>query len=118
MHHESMTTVDMKPCIEDCSQCHQVCLQTAMNYCLTTGGKHVEPEHYRLVMNCAAICQLASDFQLSGSAYCKELCELCATICEACAKSCEALGEMKECVAACIKCAKSCKDLVASTIKK
>lgn len=118
MHHESMTTADMKPCIEDCSQCHQVCLQTAMNYCLTTGGKHVEPEHYRLVMNCAAICQLASDFQLSGSAYCKELCELCATICEACAKSCEALGEMKECVAACKKCAKSCKDLVASTIKK
>lgn len=32
----------MQACIEACSHCHQACLQTAMIYCLKTGGKHVE----------------------------------------------------------------------------
>jgi len=30
----------MQSCIDACSDCHQLCLKTAMNYCLNTGGKH------------------------------------------------------------------------------
>ncbi|MFZ3004040.1 MAG: four-helix bundle copper-binding protein, partial [Undibacterium umbellatum] len=81
-------------CIDACNKCYQTCLQTAMNHCLDTGGKHVEPAHFRLMMNCAQICQTSVDLQLSGSAFCGKYCSLCAEVCEACADSCAELDEM------------------------
>ncbi|EGW21483.1 hypothetical protein [Methylobacter tundripaludum] len=38
MNKPAHTKHAMQACIEACSRCHQVCLQTAMNYCLNTGG--------------------------------------------------------------------------------
>lgn len=83
MNHTEHT---MQDCIEACSHCHQVCLQTALNYCLEAGGKHVEAAHFRLMMNCAEIC-------------------------EACADDCEKIGDMDECVKACRACAESCRQM-------
>jgi hypothetical protein len=60
-----MNTKTMQSCIDVCTKCYQVCLQTAMNHCLETGGKHVEPSHFRLMINCAQICQTSADLQLS-----------------------------------------------------
>lgn len=80
------TEQSMQDCIEACSHCHQVCLQTATNHCLEVGGKHVEAEHFRLMLNCAAVC-------------------------EACAASCKKLGGMDECVEACTNCAESCRKM-------
>ena len=54
-------------CIDECISCHQTCLQTAMGHCLETGGKHVEPVHFRLMMSCAEICQTSANFMLSDS---------------------------------------------------
>ncbi len=113
MENTSKSASGMQSCIDACSHCHQICLQTAMNHCLTTAGKHVEPEHFRLMMDCAAICQMSANFQLSGSSFSKQLCGVCADVCEACAKSCEAIGGMDECVAACQSCAKSCHSMAA-----
>ncbi|MEQ1620281.1 MAG: hypothetical protein ABL919_02665 [Methylococcales bacterium] len=39
------TEHSMHDCIEACSYCHQVCLQTAMSHCLQVGEKHVEADH-------------------------------------------------------------------------
>ncbi|NMM04849.1 four-helix bundle copper-binding protein [Polaromonas sp.] len=103
----------MQPCIEACTECHQICLQTAMTHCLQLGGKHVEPKHFALMLNCAEICQTSANFQLSGSQFVPKLCALCAEICEACAVSCEAVGDMDECAAACRKCAQSCTSMAA-----
>ena len=44
MDQPTQTEHAMQACIEACIHCHQVCLQTAMNHCLKTGGKHVEAE--------------------------------------------------------------------------
>lgn len=101
----------MQDCIEACSQCHQVCLQTAMNHCLEAGGKHVEAEHFRLMLNCAEICQASANFQLSSSPFHRQVCAVCADICEACAASCKKIGGMDECVKACINCAESCRKM-------
>jgi hypothetical protein len=101
----------MQDCIEACSYCHQVCLQTAMNHCLEAGGRHVEPEHFRLMMSCAEICQTSANFQLINTPYHHRLCELCAEICEACAQDCEKLGGMDKCVEACTSCAESCRQM-------
>lgn len=102
---------EMQPCIDACSHCHATCLHTAMVHCLDSGGKHVGADHFRLMLNCAEICQTSANFQLSGSSFHMELCGICAEICEACAKNCEEIGEMDDCVKACRECAASCRKM-------
>jgi hypothetical protein len=82
-----------------------------MVYCLEAGGKHVEATHFRLMMNCAELCQTSTNFMLSKSAFHVNVCGICADVCEACAKSCEAIGDMDECVKACRECAASCRTI-------
>lgn len=53
-------TSEMQECIQACLGCHAICLREAMNHCLTHGGKHTEPTHFRLMMNCAELCQMAA----------------------------------------------------------
>jgi len=43
-------SAEMRACIEECLRCHTTCLSMAMNHCLTVGGKHAEPGHFKLVM--------------------------------------------------------------------
>lgn len=102
---------DMQACIDACSHCHQICLQTAMNHCLESGGKHVEAEHFRLMINCAEICQTSLNFMLSGSRLSNHVCGVCAKVCDACAESCEKLDGMEACARACRKCAESCRSM-------
>jgi hypothetical protein len=64
MHHRNTKTEE---CIKACVECHHVCLEMAMTHCLPLGGKHTEPDHFRLMMNCAEICQTSANFMLSGS---------------------------------------------------
>ena len=101
----------MEVCMTACSRCHQVCLQTGMNHCLEAGGKHVKANHFRLLMNCAEICQASVNFMLSGSHFQHSLCGICAEICEACAVDCEKIGDMDECVEVCRDCADTCRQM-------
>jgi hypothetical protein len=55
------------------------------------GGKHVEPKHFRLMMDCATICEASANLQLGGSPFSARLCALCADVCHACALSCREL---------------------------
>jgi hypothetical protein len=64
MHHISS---EIQRCIQNCLDCHRVCLQMAMNHCLELGGQHTEPKHFRLMLNCAEICQTSANFMLTGS---------------------------------------------------
>lgn len=102
---------NMQPCIDVCRNCHEVCLRTAMNHCLNAGGEYVGAEHFRLMMNCAEICQTCVNFQLSGSSFHPAICGICADICEACEKNCAALGGMDDCVKVCNDCAISCRKM-------
>ena len=104
----STQPLDRQSCIDACASCHQVCLQMAMSHCLESGGKHVEPNHFRLMTNCADVCQTSANLQLSGSIYSSQLCALGAEVCEACADSCRTLDGMDDCVRACEACASSC----------
>lgn len=106
-------TSEMKRCIEDCHQCHMTCLATAMSHCLEMGGRHAEPEHMRLMLDCAEICQTAMNFMVRHSAQHAVICRACAEICRACAASCERVGDMQECVDACLRCAESCERMAA-----
>ena len=101
----------MQTAIKHCLDCHSMCLRTAMTLCLDKGGRHVEAAHFRLMINCAELCQTSANFMLSGSPLHGSVCGVCAEVCEACARSCEQLGDMKECADECRRCAKSCKTM-------
>ena len=98
-------------CIDNCQRCHSLCWSTALTHCLQQQGAHTKPDHYRLMMNCAEICQTAANFMLSESVYHHAVCKLCAQICEDCARSCEQTGNMEECMIACRECARSCQSM-------
>ena len=102
-------TPEMQRCIDACLHCYRTCLYDAMNHCLETGGEHVKPDHFRLMINCADICRTSADFMLSGSDVVGFVCAACADVCDACAASCRRLGDMDECVKACEQCAQSCR---------
>lgn len=105
------TSQHMQHCIDDCLHCYRTCLQMSMNHCLETGGRHTEPEHFRLMVNCAQLCRTTADFMLSSSSMHAAVCTACAEVCRACADSCEQVGDMDECVQACRSCMQSCEQM-------
>jgi hypothetical protein len=107
--------MNMKECIENCSNCHNICLET-LAYCLGKGGQHVASAHMQALLDCADTCRISADFMLRNSALHGRTCGLCAEACERCAKSCEAFGndaQMKKCAEICRRCAKSCQEMAA-----
>ena len=110
MHHMNP---QMQQCIQECLDCHRVCLTTASQHCLDVGGKHVEPRHFRLMLACAEICRTSAYFMELGTEHHKHVCAECADVCEDCARSCESVGDMDECVQACRRCAESCRRMAA-----
>ena len=109
-HHQNP---QMEECIRECLRCHHVCLETAMNHCLKMGGEHTEPKHFRLMINCAEICQTSANFMLSGSELHSLTCGVCAEVCRQCAESCARLEGMEDCAAECRKCAETCQQMAA-----
>ncbi|WP_220433427.1 four-helix bundle copper-binding protein [Zemynaea arenosa] len=106
--------MNMQDCIDACQRCHEVCLRMAMTHCLELGGRHTEPEHLRLMLNCAEICQTSANFMLSQSSVHGAVCGACAEVCTACADSCASVGDMDECVQACRHCAETCSEMASS----
>jgi hypothetical protein len=104
---------EMQACLDDCLRCYRTCLGEASAHCLEAGGKHVAPDHFRLMMACAEICRALAHFMLIGVPQHKATCRACAEVCEACAASCEEVGDMDECVRACRRCAESCRAMAA-----
>lgn len=105
------TDPEMQSCIDACNRCYQTCLHEAMTHCLESGGKHVAADHFRLMMNCAEICQTSVNFMLSSSAFSNQVCRVCAEVCDACAKSCEQISGMEDCARVCRECARHCREM-------
>lgn len=113
MTHQDRST--LAPCIDDCTNCHRVCLET-IQHCLKKGGAHVEADHLGLMMLCAEICQTSANAMTLGVHQHVHTCRACAEICEACAKSCAAMESdpvMKACAETCARCAQSCRRMAA-----
>lgn len=104
----------MQHCIENCEQCHAVCLQT-LAYCLQMGGPHAESDHIRTMQDCADICRTSADFMLRDSPLHKFTCGACAEICARCAEACARFDDerMRDCSEMCRRCAESCRQMVA-----
>ena len=113
MSHQHMSQ-DMRQCIQECTSCHQICLQT-IQHCLGMGGKHAEQAHIRLLADCAQICAVSADFMLRGSRLHGLTCDVCADACELCAEDCERVGggdqQMMLCANTCRRCAGLCRKM-------
>ena len=113
--HQSMGN-DLQQCIQECLNCHSVCLATVA-HCLEMGGAHASPPHIGLLLDCAEICQTSANFMLRGSALHARTCSVCAEVCEQCAQGCERIGgndtQMQACADACRRCAESCRRMAA-----
>lgn len=115
MTHTATHTIapDLETCIDNCTQCHGVCLSTAQ-YCLQKGGEHAEARHVRLLLDCAEICRTSADFMLRGSDLHGRICGVCAEICTRCAAECETMSDdpiMQQCADMCRRCAESCREM-------
>src|SRR3954469_23226764 len=100
-------------CIQDCLDCHRACVQTLV-YCSRQGGAHANPDHLRLMMDCAQVCQTSADFMLRHSPLHVHTCRACAEVCQACADDCDRMASdlrMKACADTCRHCAESCRQM-------
>ena len=100
----------MNDCIDNCTRCAAVCLET-INYCLGKGGRHAEAQHIATMATCADMCAISAATMLRGANVQPAICSACAAVCRQCAISCEAFGDdpdMKRCAEACRRCAESC----------
>jgi hypothetical protein len=106
----------MQECIQNCLDCHRVCLEL-VSHCLKMGGKHAEPDHIRLLLDCAQICATSADFMIRGSDLHALTCGACAEVCARCADDCERMAEgdepMTRCAEVCRRCAESCRRMAA-----
>ncbi len=114
MTHQMST--EMRDCISNCTECHNICVETA-SHCLKMGGEHAEASHIRKLLDCAQACATSADFMLRGSALHARTCGVCAEACERCAESCERLANgdehMLRCAEICRQCAASCRAMAA-----
>jgi hypothetical protein len=119
MHHQSHMEMSqqisnhMRRCIQECQNCHSVCLET-VRYCLQMGGEHASPNHIGLLLDCAEICQTSANFMLRMSDFHTRTCAVCAEVCERCAQDCARFDNdsvMQQCAETCRSCAQSCREM-------
>lgn len=58
---------EMKACMEASHQRHVTCMHMAMNHRREMDGRRAEPQHMKIMMDCAQICAVAIDFMARTS---------------------------------------------------
>lgn len=94
----------LQECIDQCLHCYRSCTETAMLYCLEAGGKHSEPHHVRLMLNCPGMCRTTAEFMISNLQLHRQVCAVCGEV-----------GDMVNCVVTCRACAESCRRQAVTT---
>jgi hypothetical protein len=105
-------TMTMEECVDKCTECREICLQTVA-YCLEQGGGLASHPTIRLLTDCAEICGTSANFLVRGSPYHSLTCFVCGEICDTCAEYCERFADeaMRECAEACRACADYCRTM-------
>ena len=111
---------NMDQCIKDCISCYGECM-SCIPHCLSIGGKHADPKHITLMMECAEMCNMSATFMQLRGQFAYEHCQLCAKVCDACAESCSSIDAddsmMQKCADFCRKCAESCRNMTHQLIR-
>ena len=109
-------TREMQGCIDNCTECHAICVKTAA-HCLELGGEHASRQHQATLLDCAQMCAASADFLLRQSELHPRVCGVCAEACGRCAEACERMGNgdtmMQQCAEICRRCEQSCQRMAA-----
>lgn len=103
----------MQECVDRCQNSQESCLES-LSHCLELGGQHADPDHIRVLMACADICDTSARFMLMGSRFHGRTCEVCAEVCEACAADCASHEDdelLQRTADMCRRCAESCRQM-------
>ena len=101
----------MEQCIENCTNCHRICLETAARHFREEQPPQLDEALVRLLLDCAEICRTSADFMIRGSELHPHICRACAAVCARCADECDRDGEdpyLAACSEICRRCALSC----------
>ena len=112
-HYVSALAGDAASCQEACRHCHEICRKTAFDMS-PAATQEVSLDDVRLLFECAELCQLSANWQLSGSQYCRQICAVCAQICRECESRCVGKAAREECEYVCRRCAESCEAMAAA----
>jgi hypothetical protein len=107
---EHATALEMQRCIDNCLNCHEVCVRT-MEHWFELRGKNVAGSQIRALSDCSAVTQANAGFVIRGSQFLNRSCALCAEICRECERECGRMEDdliMRRCADACRRCAESC----------
>src|SRR5687767_4955653 len=116
--HDDLTTHDMQQCIQNCRDCHRICV-LSMNHAFAQGGEMCEAALIRVLIDCAEICQTSANFMLRSSELHHFTCAVCAQVCEQAKSACERFpddAQMRLCADACQRCADSCHYMAESAV--
>lgn len=99
----------MAACIDECTRCHRVCMETVV-HSLEMGGVDAAAGHVRVMLDCAQMCATSADFMLRGSLLHGRTCGVCAEVCRACEAECRRQSDASDqrCADECRRCAESC----------
>ena len=106
---KSMGQVEIQQCIQDCLNCHAVCVRTA-DACRQAGGDHAKDEHIYVLLDCADMCLTAAHFMQHNSPLYGYACQAAMQVANHCAGECEQMGD-DDCANACRNAASSCEQL-------
>lgn len=100
-------------CIEICRACAKSCLEM-VDHCLKKGGEHADPNHIRLLLDCADACETSAAFMMRKSDLHGLFCRACAEVCRRCAEDCRRFQDdetMRQCAELCDRCSESCAEM-------
>jgi hypothetical protein len=109
--------MQLQECIDLCSECHTVCIQTLTDS-LEKGEDHIDVERLCLLQDCADICRVSVDFMLRESPQHSHTCRACGEVSALCAEECRKMEndeQMQYCAEICERCAESCRSMAAMT---
>src|SRR5687768_9253290 len=110
---ELAISAEMKQCIQNCTNCHNICVETTV-YCIEMGGNHADAAHLATLLDCGETCRFSAEFMLRNSSLHPKVCGVCAEACELCAESCVEFGDdaqMLACAEECRRCMESCRQM-------
>jgi len=103
----------MADCIESCTACEHLCLET-LAWCQGKAPPFGERKLLSLLALCADVCAASARAMIGGSDAHVYLCHACAQVCLRCADACGVLPmeqQLRACASACANAARCCADM-------
>lgn len=98
-------------CVAACTDCHRTLRGFALDAAEAAPGTVADRALWRLMPDCAEVCEAAASNARCGSVLLPAVAEACVRLCDECAAACEgqtSAPAIEACAEACRRCARAC----------